>query len=129
MQDHGIKIGSLEPLHAFFYGASYAFGRKYNRSSSFSGVRARWTPLDIERRSLLVEKLRQITDATNISIAIVALRYILAQSAVSTVIPGSKNVQQWELNASASQEDLDPVLVQQLRDFWTQEIAQNPIPW
>ena len=98
MQDHGIKIGSLEPLHAFFYGASYAFGRK-------------------------------ITDATNISIAIVALRYILAQSAVSTVIPGSKNVQQWELNASASQEDLDPVLVQQLRDFWTQEIAQNPIPW
>ena len=102
---------------------------KYNRSSQFTGVRARWTPSDIERRTLLVEKIRQITDATNSPMAIIALRFILAQSAVSTVIPGSKNIQQWELNASASQEDLDPVIVQQLRDFWTQEIAQSPIPW
>lgn len=58
-------------------------GGRYDRNASFSDVRSRWTPADIERRAALVEKFKTlIPDAEPIARA--ALRWLLAQSAVSS---------------------------------------------
>lgn len=101
---------------------------QYNASSRFSGVRKRWSEEVIERRSALVEQIRFVEeDDTTMTQA--ALRFILAHSAVTTVIPGSKSVQQWQENASASGKDMPPQLVQRLQKLWSEQLAPHPLPW
>jgi aryl-alcohol dehydrogenase-like predicted oxidoreductase len=58
-----------------------------------------------------------------------ALRFILAQKEVSTVIPGAKTVQQALDNFAASDKKLDPEVVQAIKDLWKAEIDGNPLPW
>ena len=67
---------------------------KYDRNSRFSGIRSRWSAEEIERRGRLVEQVRRIL-GNDISMAQAALQFILSYQEVSTIIPGAKDIQQF----------------------------------
>lgn len=101
---------------------------KYRAGHKFDGVRDRWSPDVIARRSDLVEKFAALIPDER-SIAHAALQFVLAQPEVSTVIPGAKTVKQALDNFAAADQQLSADTVQAMRDLWTQEIEADPLPW
>lgn len=80
---------------------------KFNRQSTFadSDIRKNWPNEDWFKESLTkVDQLRPITEGMGGSdnLAQLALRFVLANDAVSVAIPGAKTPAQVEQNASAS---------------------------
>jgi aryl-alcohol dehydrogenase-like predicted oxidoreductase len=65
----------------------------YHSESTFTGVRTRWSKIDIATRSRLIEKVKHIIGYEN-NLAQTALSFCLAYDAVSTVIPGNTNITQ-----------------------------------
>jgi aryl-alcohol dehydrogenase-like predicted oxidoreductase len=59
----------------------------------------------------------------------VALRFTLANSGVSTVIPGTKNVAQLTSSLAAADGDLSADVVAALRTLFAERIAGEPLPW
>jgi aryl-alcohol dehydrogenase-like predicted oxidoreductase len=101
---------------------------KYKSTTHFSDIRSRWTPEILERRFALLEKFSSLVPS-GMSMSHTALRFILAQKEVSTVIPGAKTVDQALDNFAASEKKLDPVVVQAIESLWKSEIDGNPLPW
>jgi myo-inositol catabolism protein IolS len=62
-----------------------------------------------------VDEVKAIVGGAARSIAEGALRFVLANDAVSTVIPGARNARQVELNVAATEAALPPDVVQKLR--------------
>ena len=58
-----------------------------------------------------------------------ALRFVLANSGVSTVIPGSKSVTQLKANLAAADEDLPADVRAALRALFDEQVAGDPLPW
>ena len=101
---------------------------KYRAGHKFDGVRDRWSPEVIARRSDLVEKFAALIPDER-SMAHAALQFVLAQPQVSTVIPGAKTVAQALDNFAAADKQLSPETVQAMRHLWTREIEADPLPW
>ncbi len=101
---------------------------KYRADTRFIGVRNRWSPEVIARRTELVDKLKALLPP-NLSLSHAALGYILAQSEISTVIPGAKTVQQLHDNLSAAEAELSSATTQLMQAFWEQELEAAPLPW
>jgi len=101
---------------------------KYRANHKFDGVRDRWSPEVLERRSILIEKFAELVPEGT-SMAQAALQFVLAQPQVSTVIPGAKSVGQALSNFASADKQLSPETVQAMRDLWTNEIEGNPLPW
>lgn len=101
---------------------------KYRAGHKFDGVRDRWSPEVIARRSDLVEKFAALIPDER-SMAHAALQFVLAQPEVSTVIPGAKTVAQALDNFAAAETQLSLETVQAMRDLWTREIEADPLPW
>ncbi len=101
---------------------------KYRADTRFVGVRNRWSPELIARRTELVDKLRALLPP-NLSLSHAALGYILAQSEISTVIPGAKTTGQTLDNFAAANEELSPGTTRLIQEFWQQEIMNDPLPW
>jgi aryl-alcohol dehydrogenase-like predicted oxidoreductase len=101
---------------------------KYRAGHKFDGVRDRWSPEVIARRSDLVEKFAALIPDER-SMAHSALQFVLAQPQVSTVIPGAKTVAQALDNFAAADKQLSPETVQAMRELWTNEIESHPLPW
>lgn len=101
---------------------------KYRANHKFDGVRDRWSPEVLARRSALVEKFAALIPDER-SMAHAALQFVLAQPQVSTVIPGAKSVEQALDNFAAADKQLDAETIQAMRDLWTNAIDGNPLPW
>lgn len=101
---------------------------KYRESSTFGGVRGRWSPEEIVRRAQLVRRFEECLPSGS-DVAQGALRFVLSQAAVSTVIPGAKSVAQVQANAAASDADLADSSVEAIRRLWEDEIRNDPVPW
>jgi aryl-alcohol dehydrogenase-like predicted oxidoreductase len=101
---------------------------RYDAASRFDGVRARWTADVIARRAALVERLKALLPP-GLPVSQAALRFVLAQSELSTVIPGAKTVRQLRDNLAAGEAPLDAGTVDAIRALWQQEIAPDPLPW
>ena len=101
---------------------------KYRANHKFEGVRNRWSPEVLARRSDLVEKFAALIPEGT-SMAHAALQFVLAQPQVSTVIPGAKTVAQALDNFAAADKQLSPEVVQSMRDLWKEEIEADPLPW
>jgi aryl-alcohol dehydrogenase-like predicted oxidoreductase len=121
-QEHGMGLIIKVPLDSGWLSGKYRAGHK------FDGVRDRWSPEVLSRRSNLVEKFAALIPADT-SMAHAALQFVLAQPQVSTVIPGAKSVEQALDNFAAAENELSPETVQSIRDLWTREIEDNPLPW
>jgi aryl-alcohol dehydrogenase-like predicted oxidoreductase len=76
------------------------FAEEDFRNHYFAGDR-------LERTVERVEKIKESVGSEEPDLAAVALRFVLAQSSISTVIPGMRNGQQARLNCAAS--DLPPI--------------------
>ena len=101
---------------------------KYDRHSQFTGIRTRWSKEIIERRAMLVDKIRYLTDHHG-SLTLAALRFLLAHQAVTTVIPGTASLAAWRENAKACDQIMPQHEVLQLYAFYENEIKNNPLPW
>ena len=73
------------------------------------------TPRRLEEVLPRVDEAKSIIGGTARSLAEGALRFTLANDAVSTVIPGAKNVRQVEMNASADEVRIPQEVVEKLR--------------
>lgn len=94
----GCAIISREPLaNGFLTG-------KYKADSNFEpgDIRYDWPPSHIQARIVATERLRTGLNSASLSLAQMALKFVLANQAVSVVIPGIKTVEQTEENLSAS---------------------------
>jgi aryl-alcohol dehydrogenase-like predicted oxidoreductase len=101
---------------------------RYRGDHQFSDVRNRWSPEVLARRADLVEKFAAIVPSDQ-PLAHSALQFCLAQSAVSTVIPGAKSVEQALDNIAAANRQLPADVVGALYALWQDEIAADPLPW
>ncbi len=103
-------------------------GGRYDSESSFSGVRDRWSPEVISRRSALLNQLKAMIP-THVTIAQAALAFVLSRQEVSTVIPGAKSIEQLSANLSASDVTLSPEIIAGIEALWKAELAHDPLPW
>lgn len=101
---------------------------RYGRNASFTDVRSRWTPADIERRAALVEQFKKLLP-DGVSMPHTALRWLLAKSAVSSVIPGAKSVEQLRDNVAAADATLPDDTGHAIEALWAKEIQGYPLPW
>lgn len=100
---------------------------KYNKESEFTGVRARWTKDVKEIRQFILNQIREIIKDE--SMVKEALRFILSFHQVSTVIPGTKNIEQLEQNISASEYMMSPDTKFKLEELYEYKIKNLYTPW
>lgn len=100
---------------------------KYNELSTFSGIRERWDKETIETRAFIVNEIKKIVKDDNL--VKYALSFILSFSAVTTVIPGVKNIAQLNSNLEATVFSLDIDIKKQLIDLYKDVIINKNIPW
>ena len=102
--------------------------RPVRARSTFSDVRARWSPEDIARRAALVGRLRELLPP-GVSLVHAALRFVLANAGVSTVIPGAKSMDQLEDNLAAATPPLPGATVAAFQALFAEHIADRPLAW
>jgi aryl-alcohol dehydrogenase-like predicted oxidoreductase len=117
----GLLTGKMSATSQFAADDHRSFNRDgaaFDKGETFSGV-----PYDLALKA--VDMLRQYLPQ-GVAMAPFALRWILMEAAVTTVIPGAKNPAQTQTNASAS--DLPPIsadVMAALRDLYRQHIAPH----
>ncbi|HUE99163.1 MAG TPA: aldo/keto reductase [Anaerolineales bacterium] len=121
-QEQGMGLIVKVPLDSGWLSGRYRNGHR------FDDVRKRWPPEVLARRSDLVEKFAALVPEGT-SMAHAALKFVLAQPQVSTVIPGAKTVEQALDNFAAAEKQLSPEVVQSMYDLWEREIMLDPLPW
>ena len=101
---------------------------RYRGNHRFTDVRQRWSPEVLARRGALVEQFAALVP-TGTPLAQAALKYILAQPAVSTIIPGPKSVEQALDNFAAANQQLAPDVISAIDALWEREIKADPLHW
>jgi len=103
---------------------------RFDASSRFEGIRARWTEEDIAQRAKLVSDIQWLV-ADGSELAHKAIAYLLAYDEVSCVIPGIRTQRQLESNLGAAQCRLSSDERTKLESYWDRltENGSNLIPW
>lgn len=101
---------------------------RYDENSKFDDIRSRWTNDDKKVRSELVNKVKKIIPDEN-KIVQTAIAFCLAFDAVSTVIPGNKNIKQLMSNLESTNEPISEELVKRLQSFYKEEVESLHLPW
>lgn len=115
----GLLTGKLRPDTSF----EVSDHRNYNRKGEAFDVGETFAGVDYDRGLAAVENLREIMPQDQ-PMSVGALRWILMNDAVSTVIPGAKTETQARVNASAS--DLPPLdqrAMEQIDELYRTQIA------
>jgi aryl-alcohol dehydrogenase-like predicted oxidoreductase len=116
----GLLTGKMNAATAFAADDHRAFNRNgeaFDKGETFAGV-----PYDVALE--VVEDIRKLVPA-NASMAEFALRWILMEDAVSTVIPGARNAAQAQANSRASALPALPAeTMDALRELYVNRIAQ-----
>ncbi len=112
LKSEGIGLMVWSPL-----AGGYLSG-KYTGSNSGDGRRATFDfpPLDKDKADRIIEAMRPIAAAHDVSIARIALAWLLHQDVVTSVIVGAKRADQLEDNIAATQVKLTPDDLQALDD-------------
>ena len=115
----GVLTGKMNANTAFAADDHRAFNRNgeaFDKGETFSGV-----PYDVALE--VVEEIRRLVPG-NATMAQFALRWILMEDSVSTVIPGARNAQQAAANSAASYlPALSPDTMDALRAIYQHRIA------
>ena len=97
--------------------------RNYNRHGEAFDVGETFAGVNLETGLAAVEELRPLVPKGE-TMAMFALRFCLSDPGVSTVIPGAKNPEQAQQNASAGElEPLDASTLDRLAEIYRQSIA------
>lgn len=117
----GLLTGKMNAQTTFAADDHRAFNRNgeaFDKGETFSGV-----PYEVALE--VVEDIRRVVPG-DVTMAQFALRWILMNEAVSTVIPGAKNADQANGNASASGiEEISPSTMEQLKAIYENRIAPH----
>jgi len=100
----------------------------YGPETVFSDVRSRWTADEVRRRAALTEQFRTLVPE-GLTAAQTALRFVLANRGVSTVIPGARTTAQLAGNLAAADGDLPGETVAAIRALFARELASSPLAW
>jgi aryl-alcohol dehydrogenase-like predicted oxidoreductase len=101
---------------------------KYNEESTFDDIRKRWSKEDIQIRAQLVNKVKKIVDAHE-NFAQKAISFCLSYEAVATVIPGNVNSAQLIYNVESINNTISKEIVENLEDFYKNEVKSLRLPW
>ena len=82
----------------------------------------------IARRAAMLDQFAALVPPGT-SLTHAALQYVLAYSAVSTVIPSAKDVTQVRDNCTAGASRLPEAVVQAIYAWWERELKDNPLRW
>ncbi|HVT81172.1 MAG TPA: aldo/keto reductase [Phycisphaerae bacterium] len=102
--------------------------RNYNKDGKFFNVGETFAGIEFKKAVALTDAIKPILGAgeAGVSMADLAMRWILDHDAVTTVIPGATKVAQASANVKASAlPPLSPARHQALRDFYAREVAAN----
>lgn len=117
----GLLTGKMNAQTTFAADDHRAFNRNgeaFDKGETFSGV-----PYEVALQ--VVEDIRMLVPV-DVTMAQFALRWILMNEAVSTVIPGAKNADQANGNASASGiKEISPSTMEQLKAIYENRIAPH----
>jgi aryl-alcohol dehydrogenase-like predicted oxidoreductase len=105
-QDEGLAILPWSPLAGGLLSGKFDASKKGpegSRRSSFD-----FPPVDADRLGKVLAALRQVSEATGVSVARTALAWILTRPFVTSVIIGAKNTEQLTDNIAASEMKLAP---------------------
>lgn len=100
---------------------------KYTKDSVFTDIRSRWTEADLKRRHELTTKLKDLVKDE--ALIPYALGFIWSFEAVTTVIPGIRNIKQLNDHVKSESYKMDPELKAKLIEFYEAHIKDNPLPW
>lgn len=101
---------------------------RYTAESVFSGVRSRWSREDIAMRARLVDQFRSLLPE-GVSVPHGALRFLLAHSGVSTVIPGARTVELLHDSIGAAAEPLPEETIAAIRGFSADRLEDRYLDW
>jgi aryl-alcohol dehydrogenase-like predicted oxidoreductase len=101
---------------------------KYDKDSTFTDVRERWSRHDIETRATLVQKIKNII-GLDASLPQTAIAFCLAYEAVSTVIPGNTTLSQLRSNLASAAQPISTELRKKLEQFYLNEVDKLDLPW
>lgn len=124
VREHRVGILTKVPLDSGWLSG------KYQADSHFTGVRGRWTEEQIRHRAKLVDELSWLTqDGT--PLAQKAIGYLLSYPEVTSVMPGSRSLEQVETNMDATRHVLSPEERGKLEQFWDDftDNGKNLLPW
>lgn len=110
---HGYGIIARVPL------ASGLLTGKFRQDSVFTtdDIRQNFlTPRRLQEALQRVDEVKSIVGGATRTLAEAALKFVLANDAVSTTIPGAKNVHQVDINVAATGELLPAAIVERLRE-------------
>ena len=100
---------------------------KYHENTVFKGIRSRWSGEDIQRRNYLTNRLKTLLNDHDLTKY--ALSFILSFDAVSVVIPGTRTLNQLEINLNSLSYIMPEEIKKALMQFYQDEIKNNPLPW
>lgn len=100
---------------------------KYDESSTFEGIRSRWSKEDILVRANIIKKIKDIVKQDDL--VPVAISFILSFSAVTAVIPGIRKQSHLNSCIDASRYMIHPNTKKALEDLYETLIAPLNIPW
>lgn len=100
---------------------------KYDETSTFRGIRARWSEQTITTRADIVKRIKNILKEDNLVAP--ALQFILSYTAVSTVIPGTKNKQQLQSSVSVLDYHLSKEKIREIESLYETYIKGQDTPW
>lgn len=101
---------------------------KYNQTSTFSGIRSRWSSEDIQKRGDAVDLIRDLPRIDQ-SMAQFALSYCLAYDEISSVIPGCVSIDQLNNNIASINHPMDSKMVKTLEAIYNNLIEPMKLPW
>lgn len=103
---------------------------RFDASSRFGGIRARWSREQIARRAELVSRIRWLV-ADGSELAHKAIAYLLSYAEVSCVIPGMRTLEQLESNLAAASCRISASDRRRLEELWD-DVTENGsklLPW
>ncbi len=124
VRQHGAGIITKVPLDS-----GWLTGR-FDATSRFEGIRARWSEEEIAQRAELVSQIEWLVSDGS-ELAQKALAYLLSYDEVSCVIPGIRTQQQLDSNLAAAGGRLSPEERLKLEAFWDKvtDRGSTLIPW
>jgi aryl-alcohol dehydrogenase-like predicted oxidoreductase len=112
MGRYGLGLTVWSPLASGFLSGKYTREALSDPDNRFSGFDV--LPFDKERGFTVVEQLRTIADRHRASVAQIALAWLLAKPAVTSVLMGSAKLRQLEDNLGSAELALEPAEIAEL---------------
>ena len=115
LQSEGLGLMVWSPLAGGLLSGKYTReqqGEQGSRRTTFD-----FPPVDRERAYTCIDAMRVMADARGVSVAQIALAWLLHQRVVTSVIVGAKKVEQLDDNIAATQVELTAQELAQLDDL------------